>query len=875
MTLRNVRGVEERTLTFAPQGVAGGVVIVEGSNEAGKSTLGDALDVLLSYKESSKAAEVRSLKTVDRDEAPEVEAELEVGDHRFVYAKRFLKRTSTELALSAPRAETVQGDEAHARVERILAEHLDVGLWSSLRLRQADGLRQARPGGTSGLAAALAGHGDASAIGERELAILEQVRAEHERYYTARAGTATGELRDAQQRVDRLADELATLDERRRALQDDVDEADRLARELPGLADQAEEAERRATELERRRAAVEQLRGRVAARERDLEQATERRDRHAERRAGRTALIADLEAAEADRVALADERADAEAATERTRQRLEEARERHRAADERLRQARAGREAAQRDLDLLADRATLAGLRARAVRAADALARRHAAEDELARIAVDEELLDELRAADTEVTRAGAALDAASPELRVAAHRDLAVEADGRDEQLAAGDTRDWPVRGRLRLRLGDVADVEVAAGAGTDEAREEHRRATARRDELLARARAADLGAAEAALRRRTALQSEVEVAARDRDAALDGAGADELDEQIEALQRRIGILEEQREAQAPLPADVEAARDALERATAAEKEAADAVAGPADEVEQARLEHESRRDRHVEQRTRAQGAARDAEQLRATLDEAREATGDEELDRLLADAEQAVAEAEGALAAARSELAGAEPDRITSLADNATAAAGDARARHDEAQQRLGELRAAIAARGGDGLHEQREDVATALGHAETALAGLQRRADAARTLLTVLERHRDAARERYAAPLREQIVRYGSVLHGPGFDVELDDDLRVARRHLDGTWLELDQLSVGAQEQLALLGRLACATLLGDAGGLLLLDDALGNTDPERLELLGAVLREAGEHGQVVVLTCYPDRYRHVGGAIRIRL
>jgi uncharacterized protein YhaN len=47
-------------------------------------------------------------------------------------------------------------------------------------------------------------------------------------------------------------------------------------------------------------------------------------------------------------------------------------------------------------------------------------------------------------------------------------------------------------------------------------------------------------------------------------------------------------------------------------------------------------------------------------------------------------------------------------------------------------------------------------------------------------------------------------------------------------------------------------------------------LIIDDALGNTDPERLEGMAAVLSVAGRECQIIVLTCYPERYRHVATA-----
>jgi len=42
-------------------------------------------------------------------------------------------------------------------------------------------------------------------------------------------------------------------------------------------------------------------------------------------------------------------------------------------------------------------------------------------------------------------------------------------------------------------------------------------------------------------------------------------------------------------------------------------------------------------------------------------------------------------------------------------------------------------------------------------------------------------------------------------------------------------------------------------------------LLFDDTLGHSDPQRLECLGTMLSKAGEHCQIIVLTCTPDRFR----------
>ena len=78
------------------------------------------------------------------------------------------------------------------------------------------------------------------------------------------------------------------------------------------------------------------------------------------------------------------------------------------------------------------------------------------------------------------------------------------------------------------------------------------------------------------------------------------------------------------------------------------------------------------------------------------------------------------------------------------------------------------------------------------------------------------------------------------------------------------------------MGAQEQLSLLSRVACALTVDPADGApLIFDDTLGNSDPDRLEAMGAMLAQAGEQCQMIVLTCTPDRFRHIGGATMISL
>jgi uncharacterized protein YhaN len=123
---------------------------------------------------------------------------------------------------------------------------------------------------------------------------------------------------------------------------------------------------------------------------------------------------------------------------------------------------------------------------------------------------------------------------------------------------------------------------------------------------------------------------------------------------------------------------------------------------------------------------------------------------------------------------------------------------------------------------------------------------------------------------------APFRHKIEQLGRLVFGPSLQVELDADLRIARRTLAGVTVEFHQLSTGAQEQLGIISRLACATLVAaDGGAPVIFDDALGWSDPHRLERMGAAIAVAGRDCQVIVLTCTPGRYANVGTATVVRL
>ena len=186
-------------------------------------------------------------------------------------------------------------------------------------------------------------------------------------------------------------------------------------------------------------------------------------------------------------------------------------------------------------------------------------------------------------------------------------------------------------------------------------------------------------------------------------------------------------------------------------------------------------------------------------------------------------------------------------------------------------DTRTRVDQLNALLQDREAEGIYDKLASAEAALEAGRAWHDRQHRAAEAIGLLRSTLLAHRAEAQKKYVAPFKEQIERLGRVVFGRDFQVEVSSDLTIESRTLSGTTVPFASLSTGAREQLSLLGRLACAQIVDPADGApVLLDDALGFSDPDRLLALNAVLGEVGRSAQVVVLTCQPARFSSVGGA-----
>lgn len=135
--LTSFRGISHRTIDFAA-----GVTVVEGPNEVGKSSVLEAMRLVREFKASSKHRSIKNVQPVGRDAGPEVAIEMQTGPYTLSMRKRWLVQPITELTVTAPKGESLSGDDAHDRFVQILSETVDLGLLHALEVQQGDSLDQ-------------------------------------------------------------------------------------------------------------------------------------------------------------------------------------------------------------------------------------------------------------------------------------------------------------------------------------------------------------------------------------------------------------------------------------------------------------------------------------------------------------------------------------------------------------------------------------------------------------------------------------------------------------------------------------------------------------------------------------------------------------
>ncbi|ULP41237.1 AAA family ATPase [Mycobacterium lentiflavum] len=866
LVLTNYRGIRHREIEFPDHGV----VVVSGANEIGKSSMIEALDLLLESRDRSTKKEVKQVKPTNSDVGSEVAAEISSGAYRFVYRKRFHKKCETELTVLAPRREQLTGDEAHERVRSMLAETVDNDLWHAQRVLQSTSTAAVDLSGCDALSRALdVAAGDQAALSGNEPLLIERIDAEYARYFTP-TGRPTGEwaaaiarLSDADAAVAECTAAVAEVDDRVRrhaVLTEQVAELSQLRLAAGPRLAVAQAAADKAAELTRQAREAKLVAAAAAATSAAADAAHQGRLRLVTEIETRTAAVAAVEAqAQQAADALTVAQVGAEAAGTALQQ-----------ATQVLADLQSRVESARRAVDQLAEREEIDRLSTRLAKI-DAIHRdRDRIGAELCEVVLTEQVLRRIESAAAAVDRAGDQLALISAAVEFTAMADIQLAVGGERLSLSAGHTWSTTVTGSTEVEVPGVLTARITPGATTLDIQAKYAAAQQELTEALAEGKVADLASARLADQHRRELQS-----SRDQlSATLSGLCGDD---DIDVLRERLEQLRAGQPAEPDLFAtDAASARAELDAAQAARLaaetafEASRRTAADAD----AQLAETSTRATLLLNEVTIQRAelARATDQLAVE----RTSVADEDLASSAAAGQRAAAIAERQAVELAEALAAAAPDAVTAELAAATEAATSLGASYEQAARSLRELTIELSVFGSEGRQGKLDAAEVEREHAANQHTRIGGRARAAELLRSVMARHRDTTRLGYVEPYRTELQRLGRPVFGPSFEVDVDTDLCIRSRTLDGITVPYDSLSGGAKEQLGILARLAGAALVAKEDAVpVVVDDALGFTDPERLAKMGEVFDTVGAQGQVIVLTCSPDRYDSVKGAHRIDL
>lgn len=862
LSVQHWRGLESLSLSdLSPQ-----LNVIAGPNESGKSRLAEALRFALFESSSGRAAFKRRLASWSDAGPPQVSVDFDFGGQSWTVSKTFLHNQRTRLISDR---EELEDEEAEARLRQLLgtqpgtaqspAMGTQLGRWALLWIHQGESLQAPDLEGNATaqglLQDRLASEAGVAAAGQTGQDVLRLADEERRRYYTP-TGVENAAFKAQREALDVAAQARQALEAKRLALQQDADRLITLrdeAAELRERRDQALDALRRAREqaqqleevrqeLNLLRARGENVDGQVSAATQALariEALQEEKNTLQQHLGGLqqevAAVEARLAAAEQERQTLAAAAAQAEADLETAQadsRRLTRGRESQRNA-QRLQEQ-------QRRLDQLRE------LEARQLQRQQQLA---------GLPAVDRDELTALQALQRDLGEARARLEGAAVRITVTAARDLRL--DGED--LSAGSQRDYHITGEQQLQVEGLLALTVRPGGGELQTLE-HALAD-QQAELRRRLQALgvdDLAAATAAFEDAETLRSELKHLTQQRDTHF-AEGRSALEAEIARLQ----ALHSSDQAGSPLPEDLDAAIAAAETAL--------------HEAEHAAIKARARRDQQGEQyqelrlqlgqlRERCQQSEQRREQVLAELSRLPGHDAAAEQQRAAEAAQREHAEALARSEARYQDMGG---DRVVEAVERHDNAVASLQTRLRQAENEIIRLEAVLSRAGNDDLHEALQEAVAEESRCREALARTERHAHSARLLHEILQQEYQAEREALLEPLRRAIHGYLLELF-PNVQPQLDDfQLQGLRPEGEAYTEALAELSGGTREQVSLLTRLGLAKVLaGEEGWPLLLDDALVNTDPERIEVMQRVLYRASRQHQILLFTCHGRLFDSLG-------
>ncbi len=865
------------------EGIEDGLNIIVGPNEMGKSTLLDALRAVLFEKHDSKAKTIRNMQNERNQAAPVVELGFELESGTYTISKRFMKKNYARLR--CPDGTVFEGDAAEGRLRELLnfsepgtkgGSPETLGMWNVLWVKQGQsfGAIDIPKSASANLHGALESE-VGTVLGGRRGRELPQMIERQLGELVTRTGRSTGKYKIAEGRVSDIAEKLEKLKEKKKGLSDTLKELEDDQGKLQRLSDVArDEADRAELDTARkRRNEVAELENRVKAAESELEVLKLRLQQTMQREQERHNLKNDIDR---EKNTLGDLREKREEILEREKQARENL--------EKLKTEKDKAETAAKDADdALSMRSRILGaveiktriseLRIKLDKALDAEKRQMEAQKRVASISVTEEMIRRIESAEKEMEKAANRLNATSTLITFEIQNPSGIEVDG--SPLTSGEdslqavsptTITIPERGKILIE---------PAAENRDELLGRIEEAESRLRNILDEAGISTVKDAQALYDSRKKALSEEEFARKESE--LYAPRTDEYEAGAQSLASYMKSLERSLENQADsLPAQN---LPELQEAETALRNAADKSDAARHALEKARTALDAPEKvlrSFAKELASAEAIYEESEKrLKNLLDRLGKAESECAENKLLEETEAAqstVAAQEASVAKMRAELSEDDTlEQAEARVERLQKAADDRRKKQQNLEINIGRLKERVHVLEGAGIDEDIERENRQLEICEREFGRLEREVQVLSLLLDTLRNAEREAKELYLSPVTDRMRPYLQRLF-PGSDITIDEDLRITGVIREAGYEEpFPLLSMGTQEQIAVLVRLAFAEMLVEQGrpATVVLDDALVFSDDTRMERMFDILTVASRRVQILILTCREQLFENVGG------
>lgn len=257
--------------------------------------------------------------------------------------------------------------------------------------------------------------------------------------------------------------------------------------------------------------------------------------------------------------------------------------------------------------------------------------------------------------------------------------------------------------------------------------------------------------------------------------------------------------------------------------------------------------------------------------DKLGRELAEAEKSNADDALRDAVDTAKAALLEQEAIVAGLQAQRSEETLAQIEARIERLEKAIQDRQDKRRNLEIRISGLKSRIEAFEGTGLDEEIERKERELDQATERRRRVEREVQVLELLLSTLQAAEREAKEKYLSPVLNRVRPYLQFLF-PGADIRIDEDLHITGVvRDDGHEEAFHHLSMGTQEQIAVLVRLAFAEMLVEQGhpATVVLDDALVFSDDRRIASMFDILTMAARKVQIIILTCREQLFEDLGG------